>query len=679
MDYLANLNHEQHAAVTAHVGPVLVKAGAGSGKTRVLTLRIAHLVNHHGVDPSQVLALTFTNKAAKEMRQRLKPILGGRLQRLTTGTFHAVCVRILRKYIEGHIGHYTRNFSIYSGDEQLQLVQQSIDAAPEMSPEASDVNDVLRRISRAKSRLQTPKMLLAQAATPNDEWMALRYRHYQSLLSEANAVDFDDLILLTHRLLSEHEDVLDSVQHQWRHILVDEYQDTDPSQFSLVRMLSEPVGARPRSLFVVGDAMQSIYGFRNADHTIITRFADTFPQAQIIELKTNYRSRQAILDAAYAVIRHSQAVAPMQLVAHNTSRPVDRSIIFLEYQSGKDEALAVAHEISLMVNSMDNAGAFGDVRREGRQPKDIAVLYRSKFMSRQFEEALRLKHIPYKLKGQLGFYDRAVVRDILAFVRLAVNPRDNMALTRVADVPKRGLSAKPLKIFSVEAARRNLAIADVLGDIMVLAQIEDNARNGARQLHNLLARLRQRIKNNTPPRDLIEDILFQTQYQAYLEQLHKKDPEKLEDAREHINELLAVAEEYDSAEDFLQYIAIMTSSDGSDDDRDQVQLLTIHAAKGLEWPLVFVVGLEEGVLPHERSMDTTVGIEEERRLCYVAVTRAAERLYLSWCRERTGGGNTSRKKNVKASAIVAKRSRFYNDIEAYGKELAQRRPEKGRS
>lgn len=673
MEYLSNLNHEQRAAVSAPIGPVLVKAGAGSGKTRVLTLRIAHLVNQHNVDPAHVLALTFTNKAAKEMRQRLKPILGGRLQRLTTGTFHAICVRILRQYIEGHIGHYTRNFSIYSGDEQLQLVQQSIDAAPEMSPEASDVNDVLRRISRAKSRLQTPKMLLAQATTPNDEWMALRYRHYQGLLSEANAVDFDDLILLTHRLLSEHEDVLDKVQQQWRHILVDEYQDTDPSQFSLVRMLSEPVGARPRSLFVVGDAMQSIYGFRNADHTIITRFGETFPQAQVIELKTNYRSRQAILDAAYAVIKHSQAVAPMQLVAHNTSRPADRSIIFLEYQSGKDEALAVAHEIALMVNSMDNAGAFGDVRREGRQPKDIAILYRSKFMSRQFEEALRLKRIPYKLKGQLGFYDRAVVRDILAFVRLAVNPRDNMALTRIADVPKRGLSAKPLKVFSVEAARRNLAIADVLGDIMVLAQIEETARNGARQLHNLLARLRQRIKNNTPPRDLIEDILVQTNYQHYLEQLHKKDPEKLDDAREHINELLTVAEEYDSAEDFLQYIAIMTSSDGSDDERDQVQLLTIHAAKGLEWPLVFVVGLEEGVLPHERSMDTAAGIEEERRLCYVAVTRAAERLYLSWCRERTGGSNTSRKKSVKSGA-PAKRSRFYNDIEAYGKELAKRRP-----
>jgi DNA helicase-2/ATP-dependent DNA helicase PcrA len=298
-------------------------------------------------------------------------------------------------------------------------------------------------------------------------------------------------------------------------------------------------------------------------------------------------------------------------------------------------------------------------------------------MSRAFEEALRLLRIPYKLKGQLGFYDRAVVRDLLAFVRLAVNSRDNMALTRIADIPKRGLSAKPLKVFSVEAARRNLAIADVLGDIMILAQLEEKARTGARQLHQLLARLRQRIKNNIGPRELLEDILVQTNYMAYLEGLHTKDAEKLSDAKEHINELMLVADEYDSAEDFLQYVAIMTSSDDGDDDRDQVQLLTIHAAKGLEWPLVFVVGLEEGVLPHERSMATSDGIEEERRLCYVAVTRAAERLYLSWCAERSGGAsNRNSKKGVKGATAPTKRSRLYDDIESYGQELAARRSTK---
>jgi DNA helicase-2/ATP-dependent DNA helicase PcrA len=670
VDYLATLNQEQAAAVTAAIGPVLVKAGAGSGKTRVLTLRIAHLVNHHHVDPQHILALTFTNKAAKEMRTRLRPLLGNALKKLTTGTFHSVCVRILRQHIEGKIGHYTRNFSIYSGDEQMDLVQRSVDAAPEPSPEPIDTDDVLRRISRAKSRLQTPRMLLAQSHKPQDQWVALRYRHYQGLLDDANAVDFDDLILLTHRLLSEHEDVLDAVQQQWRHILVDEYQDTDPSQFSLVRMLSEPVGARPQSLFAVGDAMQSIYGFRNADHTIITRFAETFPRAQVIELKTNYRSRQPILDAAYGVIRQSQSVAPMQLNAHLKHQPGEQTIVFLEYQSGKEEAEKIAYEISLMVNRDEGNPMMRALQQATRRPRDIAILYRSKHLSRLYEEALRRYRVPYKLKGQLGFYDRAVIRDVMAYLRLAVNPRDNMALNRIADVPKRGLSAKPLKIFSVEAARRNLAIADVLNDIMILAQIDEKARTGARQLQQLLSRMRQRIKNHTPARDLIEDILFQTQYLAYLEQLYSKDPEKLQDAKAYLDELLVVADEHESVEEFLQFIAIMTSND-EEDERDQVQLLTIHASKGLEWPVVFVTGLEEGILPHERSMDTAEGIEEERRLCYVAVTRAAEKLYLSWCQQRSGSGNSRRKSSVKTNA-AAKRSRFYDDIEAYGRDLARR-------
>ncbi|MFM2309760.1 MAG: hypothetical protein RLY87_1882, partial [Chloroflexota bacterium] len=390
MTYLAGLNEEQRTAVTAPIGPILLKAGAGSGKTRVLTLRIAHMVQHHRIDPSSILALTFTNKAAKEMRTRLRGVLGGHVKQLTTGTFHSICVQILRAHIEGKIGHFTRNFSIYSGDEQEQLAQQSIDAAPEPSPDATDVDDLMRRISRAKSRLQTPRMLLAQAENANDSWVALRYRHYQGLLAEANALDFDDLIQHSYRLLSDHEDILDAVQKRWKHLLVDEYQDTDPSQFSLVRVLSEPVGNRPRSLFVVGDAMQSIYGFRNADHTIISRFGETFPDATIIELKTNYRSRQAILDAAYAVIRPSRLVLPMQLKANQRSIEGERSVVFLEYGNGKEEADKIAYEIAAMVNAGSaDGGAFGDVAVAGRRAKEFAILYRSKHMSRQFEESLR--------------------------------------------------------------------------------------------------------------------------------------------------------------------------------------------------------------------------------------------------------------------------------------------------
>ncbi|MFM2032621.1 MAG: hypothetical protein RLZZ297_1386, partial [Chloroflexota bacterium] len=476
----------------------------------------------------------------------------------------------------------------------------------------------------------------------------------------------------TYRLLSEREEVLEAVQAKWKHVLVDEYQDTDPSQFSLVRILSEPVGSKPRSLFVVGDAMQSIYGFRNADHTIITRFADTFPRATVIELKTNYRSRQAILDAAYAVIRGSRAVPPMELTAAQRSVQGERSVVFLEYQTGKEEADKIAHEIATMVHAGNpDGGFFGDVAVAGRRARDFAVLYRSKHMSRQFEEAFRLLRLPYRLKGQQGFYDRAVVRDILAYVRLAVNPRDNIALTRIADTPKRGLSAKPLKLFSVEAARRNLAIADVLSDVMILAQLDEKARNGARALGTLLGRLRGHLKRHSSPRDVIDDIIHHTHYADYLANLHAKDPEKLADAQGYLDELAVLAEEHDSIEEFMQYIAIMTNTDDDEEERDLIQLSTIHAAKGLEWPMVFVCGLEEGTLPHERSMGTPEGIEEERRLCYVALTRAAERLYVSWCRER-GGSNTKKRASVNSTG-ASKRSRFYDDIEAYGRELASRR------
>jgi DNA helicase-2/ATP-dependent DNA helicase PcrA len=440
----------------------------------------------------------------------------------------------------------------------------------------------------------------------------------------------------------------------------------------LIRVLSEPVGSQARSLFVVGDAMQSIYGFRNADHTIISRFGETFPRATVIELKTNYRSRQAILDAAFAVIRPSRLVLPMQLKAHQRSIEGERSVVFLEYTNGKEEADKIAYEIAALVHAgSPDGGAFGDVAVAGRQAKEFAILYRSKHMSRQFEESLRMHKLPYKLKGQQGFYDRAVIRDLLAYVRLAVNSRDNMALSRIADTPKRGLSAKPLKTFSVEAARRNLAIADVLADVMILAQLDEKARNGARALGTILGRLRGHLKRHSAPREVIEDVIHQTNYHAYLEGLHAKDPEKLTDAKEHIEELLIVADEHDDIEVFMQYIAIMTNTDDGDEERDQIQLMTIHAAKGLEWPYVFVCGLEEGILPHERSMATPEGIEEERRLCYVAVTRAAERLYVSWCRERSSSNRT--KKSSVSSSKSAKRSRFYDDIEAYGRELASRR------
>ncbi len=643
MNMLASLNPEQRAAVTAPIGPVLVRAGAGSGKTRVLTLRIAYLIEQHSAAPGSILALTFTNKAAKEMRERLRGLLGTRTRGLTTGTFHAVCGKILRAEIAGRIGHYTRDFTIYAADEQLVLASDALDAAKERPPAVLEPPDLLRLISRAKSRMLSPRMAARFAKDPLDAFVAGCYRRYQSALARHNALDFDDLILLTHQLFSEHPDVLEEYQAKWAHVLVDEYQDTDPSQHALVEMLTRPSGRRARSLFAVGDGMQAIYGFRNADHTIIARFQHDFPEAQVIELATNYRSRQSILDAAFAIIRHSKAVAPMALRAASSPRPGERCLMIFDAKDAKDEATQIARGI-------------GDLLAQGRRPREFAVLYRTRHMSRGFEAALRHARIPYSVRGSTGFYDRAVVRDALAYLRAVANPNDNLSLARIANVPARGLGAQALSALSTFAAQNGMPVSAALAQPAAWQGLSAKAVDGAKLLASLLARWRRFAEGTTPPDNLLADVLERSGYMAALEQRFK--PEELPDVREHLQELMTAAGEHTSLSEFLQEIALLTSIDDKEDERDQVQLLTIHSAKGLEWPIVFVAGLEEGTLPHERSIGTPEGIEEERRLCYVALTRAGERLHLSWAAGRVRGAQ-------------AKPSRFLGEIEAYGKERAR--------
>lgn len=640
MQFLTSLNPEQRAAVTAPLGPVLVRAGAGSGKTRVLTLRIAYMIAQHTIAPTNILALTFTNKAAREMRSRLRDLLGKRTRGLTTGTFHAVCAQILRAEITGRIGSYTADFTIYATDEQIQLATTALDAATETPPMLLEPGELLRHISRAKSRLLTPRMLARFTRDPLSAFVAGCYRRYQRALERANALDFDDLIRLAHQLLTEHPEVLEQYQARWPHVLVDEYQDTDPGQHALVELISRPLAGQPRSLFVVGDGMQSIYGFRNADHTIIGRFTQDFPEARVIELTTNYRSRQAILDAAYAVIRHSRTVPPIALRAAGTALPGERCLHILEARDSRDEAEQLVRNIN-------------DLVQQGRRLREIAVLYRTRHMSRPIETALRHARLPYQVRGSVGFYDRAVVRDALAYLRVIVNPADNLSLTRIANVPARGLGAQSLATLSSFAAQNGLALAAALEQPTALALLTPKAQAGARNLATLLARWRRQMESSYPPDHLLADVLEQSGYMAALEQ--RISPDELPDAREHLQELLRATEEYTDLRTFLQEVALMTSSDDADDMRDQVQLLTIHAAKGLEWPIVFVVGLEERTLPHERSLGTAEGIEEERRLCYVALTRAGERLYLSWTAGRSRGQQL-------------KPSRFLDEILAYGRE-----------
>lgn len=644
MDALKSLNPEQRAAVIAPIGPVLVRAGAGSGKTRVLTLRIARLIGEHGAQPGEILALTFTNKAAKAMRERLRALLGNRTRGLVTGTFHAVCAKLLREQIGGRIGNYTGDFSIYAADEQLQLAAAALDASIERPPMLLEPEDVLRRISRAKSRMLSPRLMGRLSPDPADRFVAGCYRRYQRALEQANALDFDDLILVTHRLLNEHPDVLDACQLRWRHLLVDEYQDTDPSQHALIELLTRPSvhNNQLRSLFVVGDGMQSIYGFRNADHSIIARFGEDFPAAQVVELRTNYRSRQPILDAAFAVIRHSRAVPPMALQAANAAMPGERCILINEAKDGREEAELIARGIA-------------ELQRQGRRLREVAVLYRTRHMSRALEAALRHAKLPYSVRGSVGFYDRAVVRDALAFLRVTNNPADNLSLSRIANVPARGLGAQSLAALTTFAAQNGVPLSAVLGRSELLSTLPPKAAEGTRRLAALLARWRRMAQGTTPPDHLLADVLEQSGYAAALEQ--RLSSEELPDARAHLQELMRAAEEHTDLPSFLQEIALITSADQKDDERDQVQLLTIHAAKGLEWPMVFVAGLEEGTLPHERSVGLPEGVEEERRLCYVALTRAAERLYLSWAPGRNRGQQL-------------KPSRFLDEILAYGKERA---------
>lgn len=643
MELLNHLNPAQRLAVTAPIGPVLVKAGAGSGKTRVLTLRIAYLITHYGVAPQQILAVTFTNKAAREMRERLRHLLGARIRGLTSGTFHAVCTRILRESIEGRLKGYTASFSIYSGDEQLQLAAEALAPVTETPPRSIEADEVLRLISRAKSRMLTPRLMARFAADPLDRFIAACYRRYQRALEQANALDFDDLILNTYRLLSDDPDLLATYQQRWRHVLVDEYQDTDPSQHALIELLTRPTAQRPRSLFVVGDAMQSIYGFRNADHSIISRFATDFPDAQVIELTTNYRSRQPILDAAYAIIRHSRSVAPMELRAA-AQVSSERCVLISEAKDSRDEAEQVARMIA-------------DLQRQGRQLREIAVLYRTRHMSRPFEQAFRHARIPYLVRGGVSFFDRAVVRDALAYLRCIANPADHLSLTRIANVPARGLGGQALATIAAYAASQSLSLSAALGHASVIPGLSPRAVEGARRLFALLQRWWRLAEGTMPPDHLLADVLEQSGYMAALAE--RFDAEELAEARAYLQELIRAAEEHTDLRSFLQEVALMTNVDDEDDERDRVQLLTIHAAKGLEWPFVFVVGMEEGTLPHERSIGDPAALEEERRLCYVALTRAGERLYLSWTASRNRGQRL-------------KPSRFLDEIIAFGRERSRR-------
>ena len=597
-EILEGLNPAQQDAVQTMSGPVLILAGAGSGKTKTLTHRIANLIAN-GVLPSEILALTFTNKAAREMRERLAKILG-RENSFSfmpwMGTFHSICVKMLR--IEAESVGLDKSFVIYDADDRLALIKRAMKelqiSDKSVKPKAAEA-----AISKAKNEGKLPDEMMADAYYPNQQQIARIYERYEDMRKKADAVDFDDLLLYVARLLKERKDIREKWQNRFKHILIDEYQDTNHIQYQIVKLLVN----EERNICCVGDDWQSIYSWRGADFTNILNFERDFPGAKVIKLEQNYRSTQNILDAAQKVI------------TKNTQRS-DKTL-FTEAGKGAPITIQQARD------EQDEAKWVASTIRKMRRPlSDFSVLYRTNAQSQAFERAFMDYRLSYKLVGGVRFYDRKEIRDIVAYLHLIVNPRDIISLTRVINVPARGIGEKSVqKILE--------------GDLEGLTA---KTRGAYEKFVDILAGLREQNAAGVGPAEIVEDLLRKIDYRGYL---NDGDKLKAEERNENLTALVGEAGTYQTLDEFLADAALMSSSD-EDAGKDAVTLMTLHAAKGLEFPVVFLVGLEEGLLPHVRSMDESVeDVEEERRLAYVGMTRAMQELFLTYANSRFMFGGRS--------------------------------------
>ena len=614
VDLESLLNPAQLDAVRHPDGPLLVLAGAGSGKTRVLTYRIAGLIHDRGVAPSQILAVTFTNKAAGEMRERLEHLLGpGVARALWIGTFHSIASRILR--LSGAALGLDPRFVIYDGDDQRALMREVL--------RAQNVDDhqyppaaVLAEISRAKNDLIDHVAYAARAETHRQSVIGRLYAAYQRRLEECHALDFDDLLVRTVELFRQHPDVLARYQARFLHVLVDEYQDTNHSQYVLVNLLA---GTR-RNLSVVGDDDQAIYRWRGADVRNILEFERDYPDAKVVTLEQNYRSTQRILRAAASVIRHNPHRHAKTLWTEN---PEGEEVTLFEAWDGYDEARYVGEAVKRYVAAGGRAG-------------DVAVLYRTHAQSRQFEEMFLRLGLPYRIVGGLRFYERAEIKDVLAYLRAAYNPADEASVRRVLNVPRRGIGDATVRRLDAWARAEGISFWDALRRA-VDAGVAGPARKAIEDYVGIVDQLAAFAADH-PAREVLGRALELTGYRRALE------AERTDEAYarvENLDELAAVAQEVEettgdaSLEMLLQHLALVTDADQVDDRADRVTLMTLHSAKGLEFPVVVLAGLEEGLFPHMRSLEDPSGMEEERRLCYVGMTRARARLFLTYARQRT--------------------------------------------
>ncbi|MFN3255837.1 MAG: DNA helicase PcrA [Ilumatobacter sp.] len=609
--FAQGLNPDQLDAVVHESGPLLVVAGAGSGKTRVLTHRIAHLI-HQGVHPSKILAITFTNKAASEMRDRVRELVGPVVKTMWVSTFHSACVRILRANAEA-IG-YPRQFSIYDAADANRLTSYVIRDLG-LDSKRFTPRGVHAIISLKKNELVSPETMAAEAANIFDRKHAEVYAEYQARLLKAGAMDFDDLLTNVVRLFNEHGNILEHYRERFAHILVDEFQDTNQAQNEIVLLLA----GGHQNVCVVGDTDQSVYKFRGADFRNIMQFEDAFPDVTTVVLDQNYRSTQTILDAANAVIDHNQERKPKSLW---TDAGAGDRIVRHHAEDEGDEATFVATTAQQL--HLD----------DGADWRDIAVLYRTNAQSRVMEEAFMRVGVPYKVVGGTRFYDRREVKDAMAYLRAVVNPADEVSVKRVLNVPKRGVGDASVDKLDAFAATEGVAFVDALRRSDE-AGITGKAVRGIASFVELLDHLALVADDDDlGPGDVLQAAL---EGSGYLAELEAEDTIEAHTRIENLGELVGSAREFTVIDEFMEQVALVADTDQLDDD-DQVVLMTLHSAKGLEFPTVFLVGVEEGVFPHIRSLTEPAEMEEERRLAYVGITRAMRRLYMShaWSRQLFG-------------------------------------------
>ncbi len=621
MSVLDSLNSKQREAAETTEGPVLIIAGAGSGKTRALTIRIAHMIMELGIDPSHILAVTFTNKAATEMKARISELLGGDERSLPlVGTFHSICVRILRKTIH-HLG-LDSSFVIYDSADQVALMKTLL-KEKNLDEKQFHPKAVLGAISNAKNALITPEEYASRAEGTFTQTVSTMYSLYQKMLRQANALDFDDIIMMTVKIFTTFPEILEKYQDQFQYISVDEYQDTNHAQYILISLLAQ----KYRNVCVIGDDWQSIYSWRGANMRNILEFEKDYPEAKVIKLEQNYRSTKVIVEAANAVVKNNTERTDKTLFSEKEN---EHKITLLTANSERDE-------VEKVIDRIDH-----HMLEKGISLKDFVVLYRTNAQSRNFEEGMIRHGIPYKIIGGVKFYERKEIKDVLAYMKLIQNPKDNVSFSRVINTPSRKIGAKSLEVLSKIAFFRGISNFEAIEEAVQIGDLTPSAKSALISFHGLITEFAENNREYAAS-GVMKHVVSLTKYDKFL----LDGTEEGEERFANVSELVSVAAKYDGLEPgislatFLEEVALVSDTDQLGDADESVTLMTLHSSKGLEYSYVFMVGLEDGLFPSGRSQLDPRDLEEERRLMYVGMTRAKEKLYLAHATSRLMYGSYS--------------------------------------